>query len=139
MIDEIMARLRTLDALKLVAGAAGFQTAVESNPTVTPAAFVIPQTENPGPSLAVDVVMQLVQATVGIVFVVRNVADPHGVAAQQDLAPLRQAVKELLMGWVPVQDYAPLERGASNLLVFQDGHMWWQDIYMTSFYDRSTL
>lgn len=139
MIDEIIARLRTLDALKLVAGAAGFQTAVESNPTVTPAAFVIPQAENPGRGLAVDVVMQLVEASIGIVFVVRNVADPHGVAAQQDLAPLRQAVKELLLGWIPADGHAPLERGVSNLLVFQDGHMWWQDIYMTSFYERSAL
>jgi len=139
MIDEIIARLGAIDALKLVGGAADFQTAVENNPTVTPCAFVIPLDERYAPSQDASIVIQRVDATVGIVFVVRNVSDVHGVAARQDLATLRKAVSDLLLGWDPVAGFAPLEGSAANLLVFKDGHMWWQDVYVTSFYKRSTL
>ena len=139
MIDEIMARLASVEALQLVGGAADFQTAVENNPTVTPCAFVIALDEKYGPSQDATIVIQRVEATVGVVFVVRNVSDAHGAAARQELAPLRKAVSELLLGWEPVSSYAPLEGAAANLLVFKDGHMWWQDVYVTSFYNRSIL
>lgn len=139
MINEIIARLASVPALKQVGGAADFQSAAESNPTVTPCAFVIPLQENPQSNELANFVIQRVTATIGVMLVVRNVADQHGVAAQQDLAMLRQAVKDALLGWQPSDSCDPLERGPSNLLVFKDGHMWWQDIYVTTFYDRSIL
>jgi len=140
MIDATIARLRAeVPALKLVGGAADFQTAVERNPTVTPAAFVFPLEESPGENQMGNVVIQRVVAGVGIAFVVKNVSDVTGDAARQDLIELRQAVKERLLGWSPAAGHDPYERGNSGLLAFRDGHMWWQDVYRTAYFDRSIL
>ena len=139
MISEIKAHLAAVTALKLIGGAVQFQTAAESNPAATPCAFVIPLEETPTPSEVEGIVIQRVVAAVGIVLVVRNVSDPKGEAAHVDLELLRKDVKDLLLGWQPTDALEPLERGHSGLLAFRNGHMWWQDIYLTAYYDRSVL
>jgi hypothetical protein len=140
MIDDVIAHLEASGAaFKQVGGAAQFQNAAESNPRATPAAFVIPLEENPGVSAMGDLVIQRVAVTLGVILVVRNLSDSKGVAARQDMETLRQAVKAALLGWQPPGGYDPLERGRSGLLAFKDGHMWWQDIYLTSYIDRSVL
>ena len=139
MIVETIERLKSVVELKFVGGSADFQKAAESNPKVTPCAFVFPLEEQPGASQLVDVVIQRVAAAMSVMLVVRNVSDTYGVAAQQDLARLRKAIKESLLGWVPLEGHDPFERGPSNLMVFKDGYMWWQDVYTTAFYDRSVL
>jgi hypothetical protein len=140
MIDPVVTRLRdTVQALKLVGGAADFQNAAESKPKVTPAAFVIPLEELPSPNSMGNVVIQRVAARIGVVWVVRNLSDTKGVQAKEDLDVLRKEGKDALLGWSPSGDFAPFERGPGALLAFRDGHMWWQDIYQTSFYDRSVL
>ena len=142
MIAETIAYLEANKAalgLLLVAGAADFQRAVESNPAATPAAYVFTLDENAGANQVAPDVHQRGAATVGIVLVGRNVADPKGAATQQDLTTLRAAVKAKLLGWPPTSAHDPLERGRSHLLAFRDGHMWWQDAYTTAFYDRSVL
>ncbi|WP_136414824.1 hypothetical protein [Herbaspirillum sp. ST 5-3] len=140
MINEVIQRLKdTVPALKLVEGAAGFQAAVESNPKVTPCVFVIPLEETPGQSVDAPVVIQNVRTKIGVVFVVRNLTDAKGLAAKVDLDALRNATKAQLLGWQPQAGYDPLERGPGGLLAFRDGHMWWQDIYQSSYVDRSVL
>jgi hypothetical protein len=140
MIETTIDRIKTnVTSLKLVAGAAGFQAAAESNPKATPAVFVIPLEENPGPSEMADVVIQRVRIKIGVIFVIRNLSDPKGAAAKEDLDALRNLVKAELLGWQPDAAYGPCERGPGALLAFRDGHMWWQDIYQSSFYERSVL
>ncbi len=140
MIDAVIARLEaSVPLLKAVGGAAQFQNAAESLPKSTPAAFVIPLEENPSGSAMGDMVIQRVAVTFGVILVVRNLSDAKGVAARQDMEALRAAVKAALLGWQPTADYDPLERGRSGLLAFKDMHMWWQDIYLTSYIDRSVL
>lgn len=140
MIDEVIARLESsVPLLKMTGGAAQFQTAAETNPRATPAAFVIPLGEDPGASAMGDMVIQRVAASIGVILVVRNVSDIKGEAARQDMEALRAAVKASLLGWQPSSEYDPLVRGRSNLLLFKDMHMWWQDIYTTSYIDRSVL
>ena len=140
MIDQVIAQLRaSVGALKQVDGAAQFMTAAQSNPHVTPAAFVIPLTEDPSRSEVAGLVIQRVAITLGVILVVRNVSDKSGDAARQDMEALRDAVKASLLGWLPSAQYDPFERGRSTLLAFKDGHMWWQDIYLTSTFDRSVV
>jgi hypothetical protein len=140
MIDAVIARLAgSVSLLKMTGGAAQFQNAAETNPKVTPAAFVIPLGEDPGASAMGDMVIQRVAATIGVILVVRNVSDIKGEAARQDMEMLRAAVKASLLGWQPSGEYDPLQRGRSGLLAFKDMHMWWQDIYTTSYIDRSVL
>jgi hypothetical protein len=138
MIDAIKARLtQNVPAIKFVGEAADFQSAAENNPKTTPACFVIPMDETPAPNQMGDIVIQRVRATVGIVLVVRNLTDAKGVAARVDMAALRKQVKDQVYGWQATPQLDPFERGNSHLLAFRDGHMWWQDLYITAFYDRS--
>jgi len=129
---------KTALGLALVGGAAEFQKAVETNPAATPAAYVIELDETAGPSPATEV-HQRVKATIGIVHVVRNVADIKGDGARKDMETLRAATKAKLLGWSIAAGFDPLERARSNLLTFRDGHMWWQDAYTTAYFDRSVL
>lgn len=140
MITELIARIKaTVPAIKLVGGSADFQSAAEKNPTVTPSCFVYAVEEMPGPNQLANVVAQTVHCQIAVCFVVRNLSDNKGVAAQVDLDALRLQVKEQIYGWPPTLEHDPLERGASHLLAFRDGHLWWQDIYTTSYLDRSVL
>jgi hypothetical protein len=137
MIQEIIDRLGSVAELKLVGGAAAFQAAAEKNPNLTPCAFVFPLEEDAAPNQNVNIVLQRVTAKVAVMLVVRNVSDAQGVAAGLDMTVLRQAVKASLLGWQPNAECDPLQRGAANLMLFKDGYMWWQDVYVTAFYDRS--
>lgn len=139
MIAEIISRLNTNKGalgLNLVAGAAEFQKAAESNPTATPAAYVLPMDETPSANQFSGDDIQLIRTSAAVVLVVRNVADARGAAVQADLATLRDAVKTSLLGWAPVAGYDTLSRGRSTLMAFRDSHMWWQDTYLSSFYER---
>lgn len=131
MIDAIIARLDAqVGSLNLVKGAADFQKAAESNPTATPAAYVLLLKEGGGPTATFSRTEQRVNAEIGIVLVVRNVADAKGASAGTDMATLRAAVRAALLGW---EDGGrdPMEFAAGDLLAFRDGHMWWQDSYRT--------
>lgn len=141
MIAETIARLeanKTAAGLKLVDGAAQFQALVEErkNPASHPAAFVLPMGERPGSSQFSGNDLQLVQVSVAIVLVIRNVADATGKKALDDLQTVRNGVKLQLLGWVPLEGYDTVWRGRGDLLAFKDGHLWWQDVYHSSFYER---
>lgn len=143
MIAEVIGKLddtRGETGLHLVEGAAQFQAIVESqkNPTATPAAFVLPMRELPGDRPFSGSDIQKFDIAVAVVLVVRNVADVKGAAALDALQALRDAVKLALLGWVPLTGYASLARGQGNLLAFKDGHLWWQDTYTSSFYERKS-
>lgn len=133
MITELKTRLQEeVQALKLVAGATEFQAASETNPPVTPAAYVIRLRETGGPRATYSRVEQRVPTEIGIVLVVRNVADAKGAAAGVDMETLRSAVRTALLGWEPT-GCDPLEFGAGGLLVFRDQHLWWQDSYRSTY------
>lgn len=140
MINQTVERIQLqVPEFRLVGRAAEFQTAVESNPTAAPACFVIPMREQPGSSISASVLQQKVTLTLGVVFAVRNLGDRLGAAAGADLELLRKAVREQLYGWTPDPAFDPLERGLGQLLAFRDGYAWWQDLFITSYYDRSIL
>lgn len=141
MIEALKAHIKaTVPELKLIGGAADFQAAADSNPNATPACFVFLMDENPGKPVT-DVLMQNVRVSVGITFVVKNVKDAKGAASTASLDALRKKVKDQVFGWSPniEPEYDPFERGACRLLAFRDGHVWWQDLYLTSYLDRSLL
>lgn len=140
MIEATIERIRQLvPELRLVGRAAEFQAAAENNPGVTPAVFVIQMTERPTPPATAGLLLQEISTSIGLIFVVKNLADTKGAAALADLEALRQKVRYAIYGWAPSEQHAPLWRGVGNLLAFRDGHVWWQDVFNTSYYDRSEL
>lgn len=141
MIAEIIARLvdtKAATGLRQIGGAPEFQVAAETKPLATPAAYVITLEESPGDNAWEGEIVQEVRLLVGIVLVVKNVADAKGAAAQADMEVLRKLVKAQLFGYAS-GIYDPLLRGPSRPLAFADGHMWWQDAYHTTYHDRSQL
>lgn len=139
MIESIISRIKsTVPEFKLLGGSVQFTTNAERpQPAAVPACFVLVNAELPGAPAAANLLIQQVQVEIGIVMVVRNVADVTGHAAALDIEQLRHKVREVLYGWVPEGASAPLARGPSNLLAFREGHVWWQDIYSTSYYDKA--
>ena len=140
MIGALKDRIKsTVPELKLVGEAQDFQSAVESKPKAVPACFVIPMQETPEPNSFSGGMCQRVKSAVGLVFVVKNLADDKGIAARGDLEALRKKVKDQVYGWQANPELDPFERGNSHLLAFVDGYVWWQDIYVTAYFDRSVL
>lgn len=140
MIESIKTKLGELvpeGALKMVGGAPEFQASAERNPTATPACYVFLLGEAASPSELAGATLQSVRASVSVTLCVKNLSDSKGVAAMADLELLRKQVRNKIYGWEPVEGYDPMERGDSALLAFRDGHVWWQDIYLTSYFDRS--
>lgn len=135
MIAEIIARLQSQVApptLNLVGGAAEFQAASDANPNAVPAAYVLRMSERGGERLTYGRTEQRVPTEIGIVMVVRNVADAKGNAASADMETLRGAVRTALLGWNAAAT-DPFEFAAGGLLAFRDGHLWWQDSYRTTY------
>ena len=139
MIAALIARIAaTVPELKYVGTAADVLRVGENNPTVTPCCYVMPMDESPGENMLSDMaVQQRVVSRVGVILVVRNMADNKGAAAGADMLELRQLVKRQVYGWQASAEFDPFARGSSHLLKLQDGHMWWHDIYTTAYYDRS--
>lgn len=133
MIAEIITRLQSqVAALKLVAGAAEFGAAADTNPTASPAAYVLRLSEQGGELLTYARTGQRVATEIGITLALRNLADAKGAAANVDLEALRAAVRTALLGWsAPSCD--PFEFAAGGLLAFRDGFLWWQDAYRTAY------
>ena len=92
MISSLIAQIETAAALKLVSGAADFETAAESRPTVLPAAYVLPLNVHPGENESLYGVTQRVTSSFGIALALSNVADPKGRAALDSLDDVRAAV-----------------------------------------------
>lgn len=138
MIQEAIAKLRVnVPALKLIGAVAEFQLAAERMPAALPACYLLNLDEQPEPNKLGNIILQHVHASIGVVLVVRNVGDASGAAACVDTEVLRKQVKDQLYGWSPASGHAPFERGRSGILAFREGCIWWQDIYTTSYYDRS--
>lgn len=139
MIAETLAHLRANQAvtgLALIDGTVALEAAMDAAPLAAPAAYLAPDAERLGPSPFSGDDIQRVDISIAAVFAVRNVADPRGEAALTDLQARRDAVKVLLLGWVPSNGYAPLSRGNGRLLAFRNQHIWWADIYTSTFYER---
>lgn len=131
-------RLATeVPALRAVGGAADL-SAIQRGGVPTPAAWIIPVAESAGDNESVSIVSQRVNATVGIVIAVRNLRDARGAAAQDDLAEIRIAIRDALLGWAPEPDHDPATFARGRLLSLGDQALWWQDEYFTAYHMRST-
>lgn len=134
----IIEQLRlAVPALRLVGGAAEFERAVQGL-TALPAAFVLPARDVGGPSAFMgQITQQQVASDYVVLLAVRNLADDEGAAAIEALRPVRIAVRDALLGWVPDADFDNCEYAAGELLAFENGVLWWQETYRTATVIRS--
>lgn len=125
----VVDRLKTqLQGLRSVGGAADMDAAMAGAVTV-PAAFVIPLDEEASPSESTMVTRQRIAHGFGVVLGVGNRRDVAGAASMGELAPIRAALKQALIGWVhDALDGEPVQFRRGKLLRLDgDGRLWWVD------------
>src|SRR5687768_5204949 len=120
-----IARLKDqVPVLKQVSGAADLPTAIEQLKQ-PPAAYVIPLAERAAPNaLATEAISQECATRFAVVLATQNLRDVRGEAAQATLLPIRKAVFEALLGWVPAADFNPCEFGGGRLVQLNDMVLW---------------
>lgn len=136
-LDSIIDRLKAqVSSLRFVGGAADLPTATEEVKQ-TPAAFVIPLTETATANRdGTGSVTQQITARFGVLLAVQNLRDARGEAALTTLVPVRSAVREALVGWVPVGFEDPAEIVSGRILSLNDRVLWWQDDFASMFIYR---
>lgn len=120
--------------LKDVGGAAQL-SAARTSLRVTPVAFVVPADDSPagGPGVPEPVIHQFVHTTVKVVLAVKNVSDPTGQAALDELHPIRVAVWDALIGWKPPGAELVVQYGGGRALLFGDATLWWEEAFKTRY------
>lgn len=137
LVSSLIARLQSaVPELLLVAGAAGFAAASESNPPATPAAYVFITAESGGEG-SIDEVsdIQRIESSLSVVLVVRHVGAAAGAGAAGDLQALSDAVKAALRGFAPTAEHDPMRFESAALLAFRDRHEWWQQSWKSACYE----
>jgi hypothetical protein len=137
LLTPWVARLREAAGDLRKVGAAADLSAIKGGHVPTPSAWVIPVSESAQDNETVGVVSQRVSSTVGIVMVVRNLRDTRGDEAQDDLAVIRQQIRDALLGWSPGNEYDPATFSRGRLISLDDQVLWWQDEFQTAYYMRS--
>ena len=121
----------------LVGGAAAFDRAMQGL-TALPAAFVLPARETAGENAFMgQLVQQEIAAEFAVLIAHRNLADDEGAAAVDTLERTRLALRNALLGWPPFDGAGGCEYVGGELVQFDNGVLWWQDRYTTSYVIRS--
>lgn len=136
-IERVIERLREqVSDLRQVAGAAALAAAQEDLRS-TPAAYVIPLAEQAARNALIGGAhSQQIAVHFGVVLAARQLRDARGQAGHEELERLRSAVKDALIGWAPDEDHDPIEIVRGQLLALTDAILWWQDEYLTGYYER---
>lgn len=136
-------RLRTDVPQFVTVGLARDLGAVKPATLRYPSAFVILLGETSGTVRyqMADVIEQAVEARIGVVMAVRDIADRIGTRAGQDLRSIREAVLMSVCRFVPEPDGNAFRfsRGALQSGIGGDGQMFWQDDFTLRFDRRIQL
>lgn len=126
----LVARLRAeANILRDVGGAADLD-AIDEQVATVPSAFVIPLAERPTEPPTAAQFSQLVDAAVGVVFIVSSAA------AGEDLSELvivRRAAFAALLGWAPAGCLQGLAYAGGRLIKLSNNLLYWQDDFVTNY------
>jgi hypothetical protein len=135
-LSLIVAHLKAeLTALRSVGASADLDAAIEGA-VAMPAAFVLPLAESAQDLGLVGSTGQAIAQAFGVLQVVSNKRDAQGGAALDDLKTHRLALRQALVGWVPVPaDGEPVTFTGGRLLRLDgDGRLWWIDEFALKTY-----
>jgi len=136
VIDRLKAQL---SGIRQLGGAADLDSALNGSVSV-PAVFVMPQAEAAEvTTMATGLVRQTFTSNWGVIQVVTNRRDASGAAALTDLATLRLAVRQALVGWVSDTSTGEpvLATGGQLLRLDGESRLWWVDSFELKTYFRS--
>lgn len=134
VIDHLRDEVPTL---RLVGGAAEWERALQGLVTL-PAAFVLPDDETGAESPFMDqIVEQAIRVEFPVLVAVRNLADDEGAAAMESAWPVRKAVRSALLARVPEVGFDGCEFVSDRFFRFDNGVLWFLQIYRTGYVIRS--
>lgn len=132
-LDSWTERLEAVDDLITIGQAAEYREVAEKRMRL-PGAFVLPGEDRPvGTGNASGLIVQDIEQTVGIVIGISHFADPHGERAVGDLATVRNAILQRLLGWIPDNCEKDCRYQGGRLLSITDDALWWLDRYTTRY------
>jgi hypothetical protein len=127
----IIERIKALKAFKFVGGAAD-RAVIKNFSQTVPAAYVWPETNDAeGGEFASDN-SQMIRDVFTINFIVRNVRDPRGEAALEEIEALRIKVMDSLIGWVPPNGFTDFRFLRGRRVGFNDQALEWCDYFVCS-------
>lgn len=135
-LEQWQARVQNGHAsIARVYGAAELQTALADGPPKGKlSVFVVLLGESAEANrLATGSHAQQTAAQVGVLYALRNSRDNRGDAASDELQPIRNAVRQHLMGWVPADCYEATEFDGGQLFAYDNNVLWWADTYTSEF------
>lgn len=111
-----------------VAGSARFKRLPEDANLLVPAAYVIPLDDNPGDSLSLNDVRQMLVESFAVIVVISNVPDERGQAAVNSAHDtIRAEIWKALLGWQPDKViYNGITYQGGNLLDLDRSRLWYQ-------------
>jgi hypothetical protein len=133
----ITAHLVGVAGLAKIGGAIDFAAAAQDLRNKLPAAYAVPGRETASPNQEITSVLQRVEVRFAIVLAISNQRDARGEKAQSQLEPVRDAVKDRLLGWPPSAAFDPCEFAGGRLLALNDAVLWWQDEFVTAHFMRN--
>lgn len=139
-LEPVIQRLRQqAPSLAHVAGGVSL-AALKSVPSRTPAAFVLPVSEQAGPNTSGTLeVNQRIVRRFAVIVVVRDVRDATGEAAYDGgLSQARGEIDAALVGWAPEPGAGLVTRAGGRLLSFSSGALWWQDEFESEIWQGGT-
>jgi hypothetical protein len=137
LLPLIETRLRTITEFKDVQGALDL-SAIQFKPVpVSPMAFVIPLTDDPGENdcpTGLARPLQEMTLRVAVIIAVKNMADAYGRQGNAQLELLKLRCREKLHGWVPANEHSSMELGKGGLIAMKDYTIFWQQEFRTHTY-----
>ena len=133
MIAAIRARLiEQVPALRLVGGGTEF-AALQAPPAQLPAAYVMPWLMSAGANnLVAGGFRQRVEETCAVFLFHRNLRDPRGEAAVEELDALIRAVRAALVGFVPGAGFEQLETRSGRIFEVENNVVVWQELFASA-------
>lgn len=96
----------------------------------TPGCYVIRDGINARENEMITAVRQKQMVQIGVVIAVRNVANATGLDSSDTAEEFSDAIKNLLVGYA-IDDYAPFEYQRGQIVSFNNGFLFWRDVYQT--------
>ena len=122
--------------LKRVAGFADL-VAARGKVTVFPAAYVIPERESAEENSLIGIHDQRISESFTVLLLAKNVTDARGLAAQEEVKALSDALRAALLGWQPSTAHTPLDLVSAGPLELADQILFWPETYKTRYYVRN--
>jgi hypothetical protein len=134
--SAVIARLAELPELRVVAGAAGLQAALETPPNTLPAAYVLTEETGQAPGDYSSAFAQPMRVVIKVVLFARHAGDASGAKAVGVMEGIERAVRSSLRDWSPGDLFEPLWVSASGSDDFYGGRLIRQVLFRTEYRDQ---